>query len=67
MAELTGAKKMEIAEMWAQLTREQRRSMLHLGRLMILRRLGDQNVEAEIAAIREAAHDGRVLPIATIH
>jgi hypothetical protein len=63
MAELTGAKKREIAEMWAQLTREQRAEMLHLARLMLLR----QEVDAEITAIREAAEDGCVLPVPTMH
>jgi hypothetical protein len=59
----TDAQKLEIAEMWEQLTREQRAGMLHLARLMLWR----QEINAEIGAIQEAAEDGRLLLAPTLH
>jgi hypothetical protein len=60
MAELTAAK---IEEMWMQLTREQRDMMRRFMRLMLMR----QEIDAEIAAIQEAADDGRTLSAPTMH
>jgi hypothetical protein len=63
MANVTDAERKEIAEMCAELTREQVATMTHLARLMLLR----QEVEVEITAIQEAIEDGCCPGAPTMH